>query len=40
LHLAGQKGDVPNISIHIGHLADDLDTSQTGEVNIEQKILE
>ena len=39
-HRARQEGEVPNISIHIGHLADDLDTSQTGDVNIEQKILE
>jgi hypothetical protein len=39
-HRAKQKDVVPNIAIHIEHLADNLDTSQTGDVNIEQKILE
>jgi len=35
-----EKDEFPNISIHIGHLADNLDTRRTGDVNIEQKILE
>jgi len=39
-HRARQKDEVPNISTHIGHLADNLDTRRTGDVNIEQKILE